>query len=158
MIKIQGSNLSDEIVKEIGKFTILWAEFEKEYCNNNCNDSLLVANKDSFIVDEDIIAKFNTNLHGRVEDFNEDIETYTNYNLIPNNAHRPKDEYIKIMRDFINLDELVKSDWICGALLCIHRIRNNLLHGLKILSELNYQVELFKSMNKVLENIRRKSK
>lgn len=157
MIKIQGANLSDEIVKEIGKFTILWAEFEKEYCNNNCNDSLLVANKDNFIVDEDIITKFNTNLHGRAEAFHEDIEIYINYNLIPNKAHRPRDEYIKIMRDFINLDKQVKSDWICGALLCIHRIRNNLLHGLKILSELNCQVELFKSMNKVLENIRRKS-
>ena len=60
------------------------------------------------------------------------------------------------MRDFINLDELVNSDWICGALLCIYRIRNNLLHGLKELSELNGQIGLFKSMNNVLENIRRK--
>ena len=33
-------------------------------------------------------------------------------------------------------------------------IRNNLLHGLKIISELNGQIELFKAINLVLENIK----
>lgn len=155
-MNILGEELENKIVFEIGKFTILWEEFEKNYCSNNCNSKKILAFSLTISVDNKILKDFSKELHGRTEYFNEDIETYTNYNLIPQNAHRPKSKYIKIMRDFINLDELVNSDWICGALLCIYRIRNNLLHGLKELSELNGQIGLFKSMNKVLENIRRK--
>lgn len=155
-MNILGEELENKIVFEIGKFTILWEEFEKNYCSNNCNSKKILAFSLTISVDNKILKDFSKELHGRTEYFNEDIETYTNYNLIPQNAHRPKSKYIKIMRDFINLDELVNSDWICGALLCIYRIRNNLLHGLKELSELNGQMGLFKSMNKVLENIRRK--
>lgn len=155
-MNILGEELENKIVFEIGKFTILWEEFEKNYCSNNCNSKKILAFSLTISVDNKILKDFSKELHGRTEYFNEDIETYTNYNLIPQNAHRPKAKYIKIMRDFINLDELVNSYWICGALLCIYRIRNNLLHGLKELSELNGQIGLFKSMNKVLENIRRK--
>lgn len=155
-MNILGEELENKIVFEIGKFTILWEEFEKNYCSNNCNSKKILAFSLTISVDNKILKDFSKELHGRTEYFNEDIETYTNYNLIPQNAHRPKAKYIKIMRDFINLDELVNSYWICGALLCIYRIRNNLLHGLKELSELNGQIGLFKSMNKVLENIRSK--
>ena len=156
-MKIKGQNLNNNIVREIGKLTILWAEFEKEYCNNDCSDKLIIQEKDKFkVIKENLLVCFNNNLHGRIEYFDTDIEVYTNYDLIPENARRPKNEYIKIMKDFINLDKLVKNDWICGALLCIYRIRNNLLHGLKEIEELNGQIELFKSMNEILENIRRK--
>lgn len=152
-MKIKECKLEDNIVTEIGKFTILWAEFEKEYCNNDCSDKLIIQEKDSFRVKENLLMCFNNNLHDRMEYFNTDIEAYTNYNLIPENARKPKNEYIKIMKDFINLDELVKNDWVCGALLYIYRIRNNLLHGLKIISELNKQLDLFKSMNAILKSI-----
>ena len=155
-MNILGEELENKIVLEIGKFTILWAEFENNYCSNNCDSNKIWKFSLTLSVDNKILKDFSKELHGRTEYFNEDIETYTNYNLIPQNAHRPKAKYIKIMRDFINLDELVNSYWICGALLCIYRIRNNLLHGLKELSELNGQIGLFKSMNKVLENKRRK--
>lgn len=153
MIKILNSQLSDEIVTEIGKFSILWAEFEKTL-GNKCSDELLLEQKNNVLIKDEILIKFNSSLHGRIEYFDEDVEAYTNYNLIPENAHRPRDKYIKLMKDFLNLDEFVEKDWICGALLCIYRIRNNLLHGLKYIDELNGQLELFKSMNKVLENIR----
>ena len=153
MIKILNNDLTGEIVTEIGKFSILWAEFEK-LLNNNCSDELLLKQKNRISIKEQLLLDFNQSLHGRTEYFNEDIEVYTNYNLIPENAHRPQDKYIKLMKDFMGLDELVKDDWTCGALLCIYRIRNNLLHGLKCINELNGQIELFKAMNKVLENIK----
>lgn len=153
MIKILNNDLTDKIVFEIGKFSIFWAEFEKSL-GNNCSDDLLVNKKHLFMVDDNVIINFWKSLHNRSQYFDEDIEAYTNYNLIPENAHRPRDKYIKYMKDFLNLDELVKNDWVCGALLCIYRIRNNLLHGLKCIDELNGQIELFKAMNKVLENIK----
>ena len=60
---------------------------------------------------------------------------------------------MKMMQMFLlqigNDDELV-----CGCLLIIHRIRNNMMHGLKVIKELNDQIELFRSANEVLESIR----
>lgn len=153
MIKILNWQLSDEIVTEIGKFSILWAEFEK-LLGNKCYDELLLDKKNKIQIEDKILKNFNAILQGRLEYFDENFEVYINYNLIPDNAHRPKDKYIKLMKDFLNLDELVQADWNCGALLCIYRIRNNLLHGLKCINELDGQLELFKSINNVLENIK----
>lgn len=42
----------------------------------------------------------------------------------------------------------------CGCLLVIHRIRNNLMHGLKLLGQLDDQIELFRAANEVSESIR----
>ena len=60
---------------------------------------------------------------------------------------------MKMMQMFLlqigNNDELV-----CGCLLVIRRIRNNMMHGLKVIKELNDQIELFRSANEVLESIR----
>lgn len=54
------------------------------------------------------------------------------------------------MQDFIEAG----SDWQSeGCLLIIYRIRNNLLHGLKIITELNEQITLFREINKFLEKI-----
>lgn len=103
-MKIKGCELGDNVVTEIGKFTILWANFEKKYYNNDCSDKLIFQEKDNFRVKENLLVCFNNNLHGRMEYFDTDIEVYTNYNLIPENARRPKSKYVKIMKDFINLD------------------------------------------------------
>jgi len=155
-MKILKEELSVKIVKEIGKFTILWAEFEKVYCKFNCSSSQIWDLKDKLIIKETKLLKYNQVLQGRLNYFNEEMECYVEYNLIPRNARPPNNEDKKAMKDFINLDKLVKEYWSCGALLCIYRIRNNLLHGLKQICELDGQIELFRAMNSVLENIRRK--
>ena len=41
-----------------------------------------------------------------------------------------------------------------GCLLAIYRIRNNLMHGLKMVEQLNDQFELFQAVNDVLESIK----
>ena len=45
------------------------------------------------------------------------------------------------------------TDLNSGCLLVIYRIRNNLMHGLKMVEELNGQFELFQAVNGVLESI-----
>jgi hypothetical protein len=155
-MKILDKELSDEVVIEIGKFTILWAEFEKVYCGCKCCLAKIWDLKNKLIINKNKLLKYNQVLQGRLNYFNEDFECYVDYNLIPKKAIPPNNEDKKAMKDFINLDELVKEYWSCGALLCIYRIRNNLLHGLKNIDELDGQIELFRAMNAVLENIRRR--
>ena len=61
------------------------------------------------------------------------------------------EEDINLMRMFL---EQSGDDLVCGCLLVIHRIRNNLMHGLKLLCELDDQIEFFSAANEILENIR----
>ena len=46
-----------------------------------------------------------------------------------------------------------EDDLRCGCLLVIYRIRNNLMHGLKCIEQLNDQFELFQAVNGVLESL-----
>ena len=79
------------------------------------------------------------------------VEEYVTYNLVPANARNKlsQEEMGKIL-DFIYSNGREAFD---GCLLAIYRIRNNMFHGLKELDSLNGQLELFKTMNRVLEEI-----
>ena len=64
-------------------------------------------------------------------------------------------ELNKIVKDNFYLNSvLLEMEGVCGCLLVIRRIRNNMMHGLKAVSELDKQIELFRSANEVLESIR----
>lgn len=49
--------------------------------------------------------------------------------------------------------EQKEEDVRCGCLLVIYRIRNNLMHGLKCIEQLNDQLKLFEAVNGVLETL-----
>lgn len=71
----------------------------------------------------------------------------------PDNARRTRTdaEERKVMEDFIDQKE---GDTALGCLMTIYRIRCNMMHGLKIVEQLDDQYELFKAVNGVLESIR----
>lgn len=152
-MNILGKELDNKTVLEIGKFTILWAEFEKNYCNNECNSNAIWDFVSSYAVNEDLLRDLCNKLKGRIGYLGANENQYINYNLTPERARKPSQADLKTIEDFINFKG---ANLLSGAMLAIYRIRNNLLHGLKELSDLNEQIELFKSMNSVLENIRRK--
>ena len=149
MIKILNENFSEEIVNEIGKFTILWCNFEKEYCNTRCSSDKIRNISMIYSVDECLLRNLSKKLQLRVSDI-EDISSYVKFNLIPLEADQPTEDDRLEMKKFV---EYKGDNLLRGALLTIYRIRNNLLHGLKVISELNEQIELFKAMNLVLENL-----
>ena len=152
-MEILNEDFNEDIVKEIGKFTILWAEYERQYCRNNCNSTTIRDFAKNYIVDDEILQDFSIKIQVRIENNCVSKEEYVGYILIPENANQPNKDDIQEMYKFIGQQG---DENTLGAFLCIYRVRNNLLHGLKVLSELSRQIELFKSMNKVLENIRRK--
>lgn len=145
---VKGCELNDEIVAEIAKFTILWNWFEDEKCGCNCNGTSLEAASKRItpnITMEQLATCINQKLHNsRIS-----IETYVENILHPQNAIKKPKQCIK-MKQFL---EHSSNNEVYGCLLLIFRIRNNLFHGLKELHTLNYQVELFRSINRVLESI-----
>lgn len=152
-MQIKGRNLKNETVLEIGKFAILWNCFEKEYCNNNCKAAVIREKANLIQIDIGTQAKFADVINKRRIKLGQSITEYITNGLHGENAHGSPETDMNTMCKFLekcgDYDELV-----CGCLLVIRRIRNNMMHGLKAVSELDKQIELFRSANEVLESIR----
>ena len=152
-MQIKGRNLKNETVLEIGKFAILWNCFEKEYCNNNCKAAVIREKANLIQIDIGTQANFADVINKRRITLGQSITEYITNGLHGENAHGSPETDMNTMCKFLeqsgDYDELV-----CGCLLVIRRIRNNMMHGLKAVSELNKQIELFRSANEVLESIR----
>ena len=145
--------MKNETVLEIGKFATLWNCFEKEYCNNNCKAAVIREKANLIQIDIGTQAKFADVINKRRIKLGQSITEYITNGLHGENAHGSPETDMNTMCKFLeqcgDYDELV-----CGCLLVIRRIRNNMMHGLKAVSELDKQIELFRSANEVLESIR----
>ena len=152
-MQIKGRNLKNKTVLEIGKFAILWNCFEKEYCNNNCKATVIREKANLIQIDIGTQANFADVINKRRIILGQSITEYITNGLHGKNAHGSPETDMNTMCKFLeqsgDYDELV-----CGCLLVIRRIRNNMMHGLKAVSELDKQIELFRSANEVLESIR----
>ncbi len=149
-MNIKGHNLNDELVVEIGKFTILWNIFERCECYYNCNPTSIKNACEHITIDEKKQSKLSEVLNDRCSWFCQDIYNYVEVSLHPNNARQSTQEDKTKMVNFLKQEGTELSQ---GCLLVIHRVRNNLLHGLKLLEDLNDQLLLFKAINEVLESI-----
>ena len=149
-IQIKGESLKSETVLAIGKFSILWSEFEKKNLNNNCTPKKLIEEGEKHKT-SDAWREFAKKIQGRADYYEGlDIEFYVEYSLWPESAHRMQDEHMKLITEFIKSDG---EESTSGGFLAIYRIRNNLLHGLKELEQLDNQIELFNAMNNILETL-----
>lgn len=150
-MEIKGWELKNETVLEIGRFAILWNCFEGEWCNNNCTPAVIKEQVGSIQLDMCKQAKLASVLNERRNWFGQLEVDYVEESLHPGNARKSSRGDVEIMRRFL---EQSGDDLTCGCLLVIHRIRNNLVHGLKSIYQLDDQIELFRSANEVLESIR----
>jgi hypothetical protein len=148
-IKIKNHNLNQETVLEIGKFAILWSEFEKTQCNNNCSCEKIEEIARQYCA-SNAWQEFAKVLQSRIKNYGETVSNYVDSNLNPENAYAMNNACKEKVEQFINSEG---KESLVGGLSAIYRIRNNMLHGLKELRELDGQIELFKSMCKVLEEL-----
>lgn len=150
-MKIKDCELKNETVLEIGRFAILWNCFERDCCKNNCNPSSIKKISGSIQLDIEKQANLATVLNKRRSWFGQLKLDYVEKSLHPGNARNSSEDDMAIMCRFL---EQSGDELACGCLLVIHRIRNNLMHGLKLLDQLDNQIELFRAANEVLESIR----
>lgn len=149
-MKIKGYNIQADTVREIGKFSILWNWFERFWCDNNCNPGKIKDIAKMIPVGYKQQAHLAEVLNQRRHWFGQLEMDYIIESLHPGNARASTEDDMAIMRQFM---EQTGDDLTCGCLLVIYRIRNNLMHGMKLLEELNGQIELFHAANEVLESI-----
>ena len=147
---IKGYDLREETVLEVGKFAVLWNWFERSWCDNNCNPAKIKRISATIQIDPKKRAHLAEVLNKRRHWFGQLEMDYVRDSLHPGNARASSEEDMTVMRQFIEQsgDELTR-----GCLLVLHRIRNNLMHGMKLLEELDGQLELFQAATAVLESV-----
>ena len=150
VMEIKGEKLNDGLVMEIGKFSILWNCFERFQCNNVCNPKKIKKIYSLLSINKEEQAKLAKVLNKRRSWFGQVIPEYVETGLYPGNARQNQEEDRLLMEKFMEQKE---DDLRCGCLLVIYRIRNNLMHGLKCIEQLNDQLELFQAVNGVLESL-----
>ena len=150
-MEIKGQKLNDEMVMEIGKFAILWNCFERFCCNNACNPAKIKEVASWVNVDNQKQSKLAEVLNQRRRWFGQVVSEYVETGLYPGNARQNQGKDRLLMEKFM---EQCDEDLRPGCLLVIYRIRNNLMHGLKCIEQLNDQLELFQAVNGVLESIK----
>lgn len=149
-MEIKGEKLNDALVMEIGKFAILWNCFERFQCDNNCNADKIKSVYSRISIEKDKQEELARVLNERRSWFGQVISEYVETGLYPGNARQNRPEDRMLMEKFMKQEG---DDLRQGCLLVIFRIRNNLMHGLKCVEQLNDQFELFKAVNGVLESI-----
>ena len=102
-------------------------------------------------IDNEKQAKLSKVLNQRRRSFGLDISGYIETRLHPRNARHNSPENKHFMKQFLEQSD---EDLRFGCLLVIFRIRNNMMHGLKCIEELNDQFKLFQAVNDVLESIK----
>lgn len=147
---IKDCDLQDKAVLEIGRFSILWNCFEHDWCDNNCTSQKIKSIIKTIRIDAEKQAHLAKVLNERRHWFNQLEMDYVRDSLHPGNARASTEEDMQIMRQFLAQEG---NDLLCGCLLVIYRIRNNLMHGIKLLEELDGQIELFRAANDILEDI-----
>ena len=150
-MKIRNYNLDDELIIEIGRFSVLWNCFERFQCNNSCNPNSIKAICAKISIEKDKEVALATVLNKRRSFYNMIISEYVQQGLSPTGARQPQEDDKRFMEEFLKQSG---DDLTCGCLLTIYRIRNNLMHGLKQIEDLNTQLDLFKAVNEVLESVK----
>lgn len=145
---IKGFELSDELIVEIGKFAILWNLFEKSYFGYKCTPKKIMEICDCVSVSFEKQESLAKALNDRRMWFEQLYHDFI-LNGLYSDDRSPTEDEINHIETFLKQED----NTTCGCLLCISRIRNNLMHGLKDAEMLNKQLEIFKAANGILESL-----
>lgn len=145
-------HMDNKTIFEVGRFSILWNIFEDVICNCNCNGAKILEVTQK-ITTADPFIRLAEEFKKRAAGLGCGVEDYVTTKIYPVQRARRSNLDIADMEkviEFINFDGTAVLE---GGLLAIRRIRNNMFHGLKGHSELDGQIDLFKAVNTVLEEV-----
>ena len=152
-------DIHDDVVKEIGKFTILWNMFEKKYTKYG-NEKNYIELAHTLEFSPEIFEEIRVHLlNQRCLRINDESQTdeFVKVYLFSENARLKPDKLskeflpVKFICQFLDKEGLIEEQQ-CGCLYAVERYRNNLLHGIKSLNDLEEQLNAFKAINLLLED------
>lgn len=137
-------NIDSETLATIGKFTILWHQFEKEYFNNYFKYEKIdnVIKSKNLHITTDKLVKLKEKVISRY------IDRTRSYGC-EKNAHIKKG----LKEEIDKFTDSNTPPTFLSTICVIYRIRCNLCHGLKDVKDLNNQKDLFEAINDIFLNI-----
>lgn len=138
-------NIDSKTLITIGKFTILWHQFEKEYCDNHFSVRKFsdVINSKNLYVEPNKMTNLWNIVNSRYIDRNK-----------PYGREDDSDEKKQLEKEINNFTNSCGSPTLLPTICVIYRIRCNLCHGLKDIKDLNNQRDLFEAINDIFLNIK----
>lgn len=164
MLEINNYSYNKETILEIGKFAVMWNFFEYDKFNKECEVSKIKDYVAKLNITEELVAKC-YDLRDKLRDYlmwHEivDVKTiwkkfYTKKKKVKNNDGswqliKPINDYVF---EYLNNIPLKNIQLLEGCLYVCLRLRNNLFHGVKLYYSLDDQIEIFKALNNLLEEI-----
>jgi hypothetical protein len=141
-----GTNFTENDLKNIKDFSLLWNIFENLVCDRNCTINRI---EESLNPIEFQIADFEDHLNYFKERYTADNNTNERFEylrIVPN----ARKEFVK---QVLLGNDNNTSNKILALAIIVYRYRNNLFHGEKNFMQLNEQEENFSVANQVLTSI-----
>lgn len=141
-----GTNFTENDLKNIKDFSLLWNIFENLVCDRNCTINRIEASLNQ--------------IEFQIEDFEDHLNYFKERYTAENNTNE-RFEYLRIVpnsrKEFVK-QVLLENDHntsnkILALAIIVYRYRNNLFHGEKNFMLLNEQEENFSVANQVLTSI-----
>ncbi len=140
--------VDEETILTLGTFTVLWAQFELEYCDKFASPSKIHDLMKEYHPNTKLCSLYvdiKTKALEYIGKYNKDTIAKRVYSTT--NGGRP--QYIARIKCFLETSDLDFD----GCMLFIERIRNNLLHGEKDIYTLPEQKDMFDAINTLLNEI-----
>ncbi len=149
---IEYCNVSNEMLLELGEFTILWAQFELKYFNNDCTVNKLCELHKRVSLSNNLKNSCKNLINNLLEYFQTTKDLITE-NYIREKLYSTKNNYVNNEVIEVLTKDPSNESLITGVLLIIYRLRNNMFHGLKDCYTINRQFKLFQSVNDFLNEM-----
>lgn len=141
---------SDQIILELGKFSLLWNAFERILFKQECSINKIKnyqhydkINNEKYYLNllNELLTYFNKKKTEITKDF-------IKQKLYSNNRNEYQIEVENVLKNDSHGKELQ-----IGTILILFRLRNNMFHGLKDCFNINHQYQLFVSANSLLNYV-----
>lgn len=176
---IRGFEYSEELLIELGRFVVLWNKFENEFFNCDCKRKKIINIDSEIIIKSKEINEFRQVLLKRLSGYRKDILGIIQYDIYRYKTEEEigffkniNDSFVKeSFWEDVQIEKNTKSitedvsyiynflsnngDEVVGCVMTMYRIRNNLMHGVKESYNLENQIDIFKTMNNVLDSLKK---
>lgn len=145
---IEDHCVDEDTIFTLGNFTVLWAQFELNYCDKFASPKKIHDMMNDFEPDKKLCSLCEI-IRVSALDYIGNYDEYTMSQRIYSSTNGGRPEYIARIKSFIEDGEMDFD----GCMLFIERIRNNLLHGEKDIYTLPVQKKMFNAINSLLDEI-----